>query len=152
MLPGWYGLGHALEAAEARFGLPMLQQMHAEWPFFANLLADAQMVLDKADLAIGARYAALAGAAAERIWPAIQAEFVRTEQLLARVQGEAGRAAQNGVLQRTIRLRNPYVDPMSLVQVDFLQRWREGGRQDTALERVLLSCVKGIARGLQNTG
>jgi phosphoenolpyruvate carboxylase len=152
MLPGWYGLGHALAGAEAAFGLDVLQAMHAQWPFFANMLADTQMVLAKADLHIGARYAALAGAVGERLWPQIVDEFRLTEQMLGRIQGAAGLAAQNDLLQRTIRLRNPYVDPMSLIQVDFLQRWRAGDRQDTALERVLLSCVKGIARGLQNTG
>ena len=60
--------------------------------------------------------------------------------------------SRDPTLQRSIRLRNPYVDPMSLLQVSLLRRWRETDRQDEALERALLSTVQGIARGLQNTG
>lgn len=152
MLPGWYGVGSGLQEAAQRFGLETLQAMAAGWPFFANLIADTEMVLAKADLPIGKRYAALAGAIGERIWPCIEAEFRSTCDFICQIQKTQELLDREPVLQRAIRLRNPYVDPMSLLQVDLLQRWRAGDRQDTELERALLTTVKGIARGLQNTG
>jgi phosphoenolpyruvate carboxylase len=152
MLPGWFGVGYALHRAIERFGLATLQHMHTGWPFFANLIADTEMVLAKADMNIGARYAELAGKVGERIWPRILEEFELTCRMVCDLQATPTLLAREPVLQRAIRLRNPYVDPMSLMQVDLLKRWREGNREDAALERVLLTCVKGIARGLQNTG
>jgi phosphoenolpyruvate carboxylase len=169
ILPGWYGVGTGLQKTLDTFGMPLLRDMAAHWPFFANLLADTEMVLAKADMAIGARYAALAGDVGERIFPRIMAEFALTRELVVELRMPDRESREPGaepgpdpaevpllqrepMLQRTIQLRNPYVDPMSLLQVDLLQRWRATDRQDTDLERALLTCVKGIARGLQNTG
>lgn len=148
MLPAWYGLGTALQNMEQQASAATLRQMYANWPFFKNLIDDTETALAKADMLIGARYAALAGAQGEPIWQAIQIEFEKTQQILQEIQSQA----DHGFLHRSIRLRNPYVDPMSLIQVDLLPRWRATDRQDAELERVLLSSVKGIARGLQNTG
>jgi phosphoenolpyruvate carboxylase len=161
IIPGWYGVGAGLRKTRDTFGLAMLRDMAEHWPFFANLLADVEMVLAKADMAIGARYAALAGDVGERIFPRILDEFTRTRGLVVELRmprGETRDSTQIPLLERepmlarTIRLRNPYVDPMSLLQVDLLRRWRASERQDRELERALLTCVKGIARGLQNTG
>lgn len=161
IIPGWYGVGAGLEATRETFGLTLLRDMAEHWPFFANLLADTEMVLAKADMQIGARYAALAGDVGDRIFPRIQAEFARTRQLVVELRMREGDTRdvadvalleREVVLQRSIRLRNPYVDPMSLLQVDLLHRWRATQRQDAELERALFTSVKGIARGMQNTG
>ncbi len=152
LLPGWFGLGTALAAAAARHGTGRLEEMAAEWPFFRNLLEDAEMVLAKADLPIAARYAELAGAAGERVFPRIRSEYDRTAAAVLGITGSRELLDRDPALQRSIRLRNPYVDPMSLLQVDLLRRWRDAGRADDELLRALLVTVHGIARGLQNTG
>jgi phosphoenolpyruvate carboxylase len=161
IITGWYGVGAGLEKTREAFGMALLREMAEHWPFFANLLADTEMVLAKADMPIGAHYASLAGAVGERIFPRILAEFGRTRQLVGELRMlkpdshdfvEIPLLEREPMLQRAIRLRNPYVDPMSFLQVDLLRRWRATERQDAELERALLTCVKGIARGLQNTG
>jgi phosphoenolpyruvate carboxylase len=161
IIPGWYGVGTGLRKTREAFGMPLLRDMAEHWPFFANLLADTEMVLAKADMTIGARYAALAGDIGERIFLRIFDEFTLTRHLVVELRSLRCETREPTVipllerepmLERTIRLRNPYVDPMSLLQVDLLRRWRATDRQDPEIERALLTCVKGIARGLQNTG
>jgi phosphoenolpyruvate carboxylase len=143
LLSGWYGVGTGLEHACGRFGIELLAEMAREWPFFRVLLGDVEMVLAKADLA---------GEAGERVFPLIRAEFERTRSQVLTLTGADELLDREPTLQRAIRLRNPYVDPMSLVQVDLLRRWREGDRTDRELEDALAVTVRGIARGLQNTG
>ena len=152
MLPGWYGVGSGLQAAIARFGMAAVQDVAQKWPFFSNLLADTEMILAKADMQIGAQYAALATDVGKRVWPRIMTEYERTVAALHAIGGTHELLEREPVLQRAIRLRNPYVDPMSLIQIELLQRWRATDRRDKDIERVLLMTVKGIARGLQNTG
>jgi len=152
LLPGWYGLGTGLEAGARQHGEEVFRAMASRWRFFANLLADVEMVLAKADLEIGARYAELAGMAGRAVLPRITGEYERTRELILRLRGTGELLEREPVLRRSIRLRNPYVDTISLLQVDLLRRWREGGRRDADLERVLKSTVRGIARGMQNTG
>ena len=82
----------------------------------------------------------------------IRGEFDRTSGLICSALGTSQALEHEPVLKRSILLRNPYIDPMSLIQLDLLKRWRDGGREDQRLERALKSTVKGIARGLQNTG
>ncbi len=151
ILPGWYGVGTGLEKAISELGLPFLRSLRG-WAFFANLLSDVEMVLAKADLDIAARYAELSAEAGVVIFPKIKEEFFKTVRCINEISEQDTLLTRDPTLQRSIRLRNPYVDPMSLLQVSLLKRWRESDRQDTALERALLSTVQGIARGLQNTG
>ena len=152
VLPGWFGVGTGLEAAVAEHGLEQVRAAARDWPFLATFLADVEMVLAKSDLDIAARYAGLAGEVGARLFPALREEHARCVEVVLRL-GEAEELLERDpTLQRSIRLRNPYIDPMSFVQIDFLARWREGGRQDQALERVLAQTVRGIARGLRNTG
>ncbi len=82
----------------------------------------------------------------------IRSRFERTRDLVLRLQDEDELLDREPILKRSIRLRNPYVDPMSLVQVDLLRRWRESGREDPELEEALFTTLRGIARGLRNTG
>ncbi|MDX2437563.1 MAG: phosphoenolpyruvate carboxylase, partial [Acidobacteriota bacterium] len=100
----------------------------------------------------GERYSRLAGATGERLFPRILAEYDRTRNLICLLRGIREPLEREPVLRRSIRLRNPYVDPISLLQVDLLRRWRATDRQDHALEGALTVTVRGIARGMQNTG
>jgi phosphoenolpyruvate carboxylase len=152
VLPGWYGFGTGLERAVARHGEDAVAEMLRHWPFVKALVDDVEMVLAKADIGIAARYARLAGTLEPAFFPTIKAEFDRTVALVLRLKGTTALLDEDPVVQRAIRLRNPYVDPMSLLQVDLLARWRAGGRADDELFGALLATVRGIAQGLQNTG
>jgi len=151
-LPGWFGLGHGLERVADEFGEATLERMSAGWPFVRTVLDDAEMAMAKADLDIAERYAGLAGESGEKFFPEIRAEFERTRDWVCRLKHQDSLLDGDQTLKRSILLRNPYVDPMSFVQVDLLGRWRESGRKDEALEEVLIATVHGIAQGLQNTG
>ncbi|PYP39915.1 MAG: phosphoenolpyruvate carboxylase, partial [Gemmatimonadetes bacterium] len=151
LLPGWYGLGTALDRAAERHGAK-LDDMMRDWPFLRALIDDVEMVLGTADLAIAARYARLAGKLGERYFPVIRAEFDRTVANVLALKHEAALLDSDPALQRSILLRNPYVDPMSLLQIDLLERWRAEGRPDNEVFRALLASVRGIAQGLQSTG
>jgi phosphoenolpyruvate carboxylase len=152
LLPGWYGVGAGLRAAIDAYGVELLREMLAGWPFFANLLADTEMVLAKADLGIARRYAELADKDGARVFQIICDEYERTCALVCEIRNAVALLADEPILRRNIQLRNPYVDPMSILQVDLLRRWRESGRQDADLETALFATVRGIARGMQNTG
>ena len=153
ILPGWYGLGSALAQARDDAGLPLLQEMDRDWPFFAALLSNAEMALAKADLTIGERYAELVEdqALRESIWPPIRAEYARTRELVLAVTAQERLLDRTPVLQRSIERRNPYVDPLSLIQVELLRRLRQDGGSDE-LARAMLLTINGIAGGLRNTG
>jgi phosphoenolpyruvate carboxylase len=152
MLTGWYGLGAGLERARAKHGLELLREASVEWPFFDALLSDVEMVLAKADLEIARSYRALAPDDARGVFDTIESEFARTTSHLLDVRQSSALLDSDPTLQRSIRLRNPYVDPMNVLQVDLLRRWREDGCPDGPLLTALLGTVNGIARGLQNTG
>jgi phosphoenolpyruvate carboxylase len=152
VLPGWFGVGTGFRAAIDAHGLTAVRAAVRDWPFLATLVADVEMVLAKSDLDIAARYAELAGAVGRRLYPRVREEHERSVAAVLEV-GEARELLERDpTLARSIRLRNPYVDPLSFVQIDLLHRWREGGRVDLELERVLMQTVRGIARGLRNTG
>jgi phosphoenolpyruvate carboxylase len=152
LLPGWYGAGTALERAVERHGLATLREMVRDWPFLRVLVDDVEMVLATADLDIAARYAGLAGAVGSRIFPVIRAEYERVVAHVLLLKDSAALLDLDASLQRSILLRNPYVDPMSLLQVELLARWRASGSADEELFRGLLATVRGIAHGLQGTG
>ena len=152
LLPGWYGLGTSLDRATEHSGAAALGEMAREWPFLRTLLDDVEMVLATADFVIAARYARLAGKIGERYFPLIRAEFDRTVANVLALKHETALLDSEPALQRSILLRNPYVDPMSLLQIDLLERWRAAGRPDNGVFRALLASVRGIAQGLQSTG
>jgi phosphoenolpyruvate carboxylase len=152
MLPGWYGIGSGIRAASGQFDDEAFRDMFREWYFMRGLTADAEMVLAKADLGVAKLYSELAGDLHERFFPIIEKEFELTRDLILEYSEEEALLQGDFTLQRAIMLRNPYVDPMSLLQVDLLRRWRETGREDPQLFDTLLASVNGIAQGLQNTG
>ena len=151
-LPGWFGLGTGLETLAGELGADALARMVGDWAFVRTVLDDAEMAMAKSDLDIAERYARLAGRAGEEIFPVVREEFERTRAWICRLKNQGELLDGDPTLKRSILLRNPYVDPMSFVQVDALARWRDGGRTDEALEQVLIATVHGIAQGLQNTG
>ena len=152
MLPGSYGVAAGLEHAIQEFGLEQVRQVAKQWSVLRALLSDVEMVMAKADLNIAERYSRLAGAVGAELFPQFQREFERTRALVCEVKEIDHLLEQEPWLAQSIQLRNPYIDPMSLVQIQLLEEWRNGDRQDTALERTLFTTVKGIARGLMNTG
>jgi phosphoenolpyruvate carboxylase len=152
LLPGWYGIGRGLEAAADAHGDTVLYEMAREWPFFATLLADVEMALAKADMGIAERYSHLAGKLGDDLFPRLRDEYDHTADRICRIFDTGVVLERDPVLRRSIQLRNPYVDPISLLQVDLLARWRAGGRHDPELEDALKATVRGIARGMQNTG
>ncbi|MEM6531174.1 MAG: phosphoenolpyruvate carboxylase [Myxococcota bacterium] len=152
LITGWYGFGSGLRALIDEAGLEFAQRLAREWRFFDTLLADVEMVLAKADMGVAELYAGLSPDAGEVIFPLVLAEFERTRDAVCAIRGTDELLARDRVLQRAIRLRNPYADPMTIVQLDLLARWRAGGREDQALEDALIATVQGIARGMRNTG
>jgi phosphoenolpyruvate carboxylase len=152
MLPGWFGVGTGLQAVVERHGAPLLGEMYARWPFVATLLDGVEVVLAKADMGIAEFYEQLASSRHQYLAAEIRREFRLAEQHILAVKGCARLLDSEPTLQRSIRLRNPYVDPIHLMQVDLLNRWREGGRQDRELLDALIASVNGIAQGLQGSG
>lgn len=152
ILPGWYGLGSALETGVEAFGEAAMKEMANDWPFFSNMLDDVEMVLAKTDLDIAEAFSKLSGPLHEELFGLIHGEFERTRHWLLQLKGHDLLLQDSPRLAASIRLRNPYVDPMSLLQVDLLQRWRAGDRQDDDLLQALVACVNGVSQGLQNTG
>jgi phosphoenolpyruvate carboxylase len=152
IMTGWYGLGTALARGVEEFGEDAMAEMARDWPFLATLLDDVEMVLAKADMDIAGVFSRLSGELHARFYPRLQEEFARTRDGLLRLKGRDRLLADDRRLALSIRLRNPYVDPMSLLQVDLLRRWRACDRRDDALLRALATCVNGVSRGLQNTG
>lgn len=154
-LPGWYGLGSAVSDWLAAGGdLQMLQQMYRRWHFWRTLIDNAQMILAKADLTIARLYADLVEdeTVATCIFDRIAAEFRRTVTVLCQITGQQELLEKMPVLQRSILQRNPYVDPLSFIQLVLLKRLRAGTEPRDELMTGVLESINGIASGLKNTG
>jgi phosphoenolpyruvate carboxylase len=163
-LPGWYGFGSAVQVflhAEGEKGLAkqkaLLQKMCKQWPFFSTLLSNMDMVLAKSDLALASRYAELVPdkKLRNKVFGAIEAEWQRTADALALITGEKQRLANNAALQRSIRHRFPYIDPLHHLQVELVRRYRAGENhadRDEKVRRGIHISINGIAAGLRNTG
>ena len=160
-LPGWYGFGSAIEqflgqggsAASRKEALGLLQKMYRQWPFFRTLLSNMDMVLAKSDLALASRYAELVSDVRlrKKIFSAIEAEWLRTAETLTLITGDKQRLAGNASLQRSIRHRFPYIDPLHHLQVELVRRYREG-QTDQRVQTGIHISINGIAAGLRNTG
>jgi phosphoenolpyruvate carboxylase len=152
ILPGWYGVGTGLQKAIEQFGKAAFGDMFNEWFFLRALVADVEMVIAKADLGIAELYSGLAGDLHDTLFPRIVGEFELTRDTILEYSQHDSILEGDFTLQRAIALRNPYVDPISLMQVELLRRWRAADRDDDELFDALLATVNGIAQGLQNTG
>ena len=158
-LPGWYGLGSGLQTVMScsPHGAESLSEMYREWPFFRSVIDNAQISLGTADLEIARLYASLVTDEPTRgkVYGRIVAEKELTEKAILGITGQTTILDASPVLQQSIRLRNPYVDPMSCIQVELLRRMRELPESDPGREKILLmvlQCINGIAAGLQTTG
>ncbi|HEX3659868.1 MAG TPA: phosphoenolpyruvate carboxylase [Acidobacteriaceae bacterium] len=154
LVPAWFGVGTAFaEFAAKPGGGALLREMMAEFPLFIDVVRNVEMALAKADLGIASLYASLVPDAAlrERVFDKLKAEFERTRGAILEVTGQRELLESNPVLARSIWLRNPYVDPMSLIQVDLLRRKRAGEDTDE-VNRAIAGTISGIAAGLRNTG
>lgn len=151
-LTGWYGVGAGLRHGIETWGLDAMAEMARDWPFFAALVDDLEMVLAKSDLEIFTEYSRLAGPLHEAFFPRIEAEFDRARDAVLAIKGADELLSGDTRLRLSIRLRNPYVDPINLLQVELLERWRANERPDDADYRALVATVNGISAGVQNTG
>lgn len=152
VIPGWYGVGSGLQAAVEAGHEDALRAMAADWPFFRTFLDDIAMVLSKGDLNIAEMFSRLSGPLHERFFPRIRDELALTKGWVKALTGQASLLQHDPRLALSIRLRNPYIDPISVLQVDLLQRWRATDGEDEELLRALVACVNGVAQGVQNTG
>lgn len=152
MLPGWFGFGSGLQAALARHGTQRLRELRGSWFFFSSLLDDVEAMLARTDLDIANYYNGLAEEPLRRWFAPIRNEFELTRRLVLELKNARSLLDGDPTLQRSILLRNPYVDPMHLMQVDLLKRWRASGRRDVELYEALLASISGISKGLQSTG
>jgi phosphoenolpyruvate carboxylase len=154
LVPAWFGVGYALEQyAKQPGGIELVRAMMAEFPLFIDLIRNVEMALAKADMGIASLYASLVPEKdlRDRVFSKLQQEFDRTLTSVLAVTGQRELLQRNQVLARSIRLRNPYVDPMSLIQVDLLRRKRAG--EDTPeVNRAIAGTINGISAGLRNTG
>ncbi|HEY1188726.1 MAG TPA: phosphoenolpyruvate carboxylase [Gemmata sp.] len=155
-LPGWFGLGSAVAAfLEANpGGLTMLSDMYARWPFWRTLIDNAQMILAKADLVIARLYADLVSdqEVAARIYGRIESEYRAAVQAVCQITGQSALLERSPVLGTSIERRNPYVDPLSFIQLVLLGRLRNGDGPREELVTAVLESINGVASGLKNTG
>lgn len=151
-LPGWFGVGSGLDAAFARFGADEMIAAVSEWPFLNSLLEDLELVLAKCDMDIVAHYNELVDSSLRHFFEPILEEYELTVRRVLQLRGTEVLLENQRTVQRAIRLRNPYVDPISLLQTELLKRWRSAGRPDDSTLAALFASINGIAHALQNTG
>ena len=157
LLPAWYGLGFALGkfiVDHAPHGLHLLRRMYHGWPFFTILINNAEASLAKTDLYIASRYASLVRPRnlAASIFGRIQEEYERSVRGVLEVSGSTQLLERQPVLAESIRLRNPYVDPLNFLQTRFLEKWRRAPDQQPEILHLLQITVGGIAFGMKSTG
>ena len=154
LVPAWFGVGYALERfAERPGGLDLLRVTTRNFPLLIDMVRNVEMALAKSDFGIARHYASLVEdpALRDRVFSKLEAEFQRTRRMVLAVTGQKELLETNPVLAHSIRLRNPYVDPLSLIQVELLRRKRAGETSE-AMDRAIASTINGIAAGLRNTG
>src|SRR5262249_42768829 len=157
LLPGWLAAGTALEnfiRQSPRKNLDLLREMYREWKFFHSTISNIEMTLAKADFQIARQYAARTKdrSLGRQILKLLEEEYDRTCNLVLQITGEKHLLENAPVLRRSIRVRNPYVDPMSYLQVELLARKRRSKRDDPTLLYAILLTINGVAAGMRNTG
>ncbi|HEY2210420.1 MAG TPA: phosphoenolpyruvate carboxylase [Bradyrhizobium sp.] len=156
MLPGWYGFGSAVEAWISEHpdkGMPFLKELYREWPFFRTLLSNMDMVLAKSSIAIASRYAELVAdeTLRENIFGRIRREWHTSIEMLLDIMGQERLLQGNPLLERSIRNRFPYLDPLNHVQVELLKEHRAQNPDEQVLRGIQLT-INGISAGLRNSG
>ncbi|HEX9104138.1 MAG TPA: phosphoenolpyruvate carboxylase, partial [Polyangia bacterium] len=152
-VPGWFGLGAALEALVARDGLSRVRALYRDWPFFAALVDNAQVALTRSDIDVARQYAELADPDARGLFAEIEAEHARTVGALLQVTGERAILAAWPTIAATVQRRNPYVDVLSHTKIELLRRLRAAAPEERErVRRILFVTINGIAAGLQTAG
>jgi phosphoenolpyruvate carboxylase len=156
MLPGWYGFGSAVETWISEHpdkGLPFLKELYREWPFFRTLLSNMDMVLAKSSIAIASRYAELVPdlSLREKIFGRIRQEWHTSIEKLLDIMGQERLLQGNPLLERSIRNRFPYLDPLNHVQVELLKQHRAQNPDEQVLRGIQIT-INGISAGLRNSG
>jgi len=155
VIPGWFGVGHALErfAAKGPESMALLADMMQRFPFFSDLIRNVELALTKVDLPLARLYANLVPdrELRQRVFTMVVEEYRRTHRILLKITAQSRLLENNPPLARSISLRNPYVDPLSLIQIELLRRKR-GGDDSEELNYVLAATISGISAGLRNTG
>ncbi|HSY36667.1 MAG TPA: phosphoenolpyruvate carboxylase [Acidobacteriaceae bacterium] len=155
VVPAYFGVGYALEqyAETHENGLALLQEMMLGLPLFVDIIKNVEIAMAKADFGIARQYSMLVKdeGLRERVFTTLETEFNRTRRMVLAVAQQKELLESNQVLARSIRLRNPYVDPMSLLQLELLRRKRSG-EQGEELDRAITATINGISAGLRNTG
>jgi phosphoenolpyruvate carboxylase len=151
VIPGWFGVGYALENFAGGEGL--LREMMKGFPFFTDLIRNVELALTKVDLTLAGLYAELVsdGELRERVFRVVVEEYRRTRRMVLSITGQTHFLEETPALAHSLRLRNPYVDPLSMIQIELLRRKRNGEESDE-LDYVLAATINGIAAGLRNTG
>ena len=158
LISAWYGVGSALKEFETQTpeGLEQLRKMYRRWPFFRTLLDNAEMSLAKTDLGIASQYASLveSNSVRKKIFGLIEEEYARSVSAILSINGRRELLENQPVLAQSIRLRNPYVDPLNYLQIRFLSIWRKApeAQRTEQLRRLLAITVKGVASGMKSTG
>jgi phosphoenolpyruvate carboxylase len=160
LVPAYFGVGHALNEfiQSTPDGLQQLQTMAREFPLFLDIIRNVEMALAKADFGIARLYASLVEdeALRSRVFTTLETEFNLTHRMILEITRQKSLLETNPVLNRSIRLRNPYVDPMSLIQVELIRRKRnaaaDGEPESPELNRAISATINGISAGLRNTG
>jgi phosphoenolpyruvate carboxylase len=149
MLPGWFGVGQALQTCD----LALLREMFAAWPFFRSTVDNLEMVLSKSDMGIAARYATLVEdrEQADSLFGRIRDAWMTTQDRVLAITSQSRLLENNPVLDASIRLRLPYIEPLNLLQVELLKRHRAGESDPRVREGIHLS-INAIATGLRNSG
>jgi phosphoenolpyruvate carboxylase len=152
IVPGWFGVGTGLQAARQNGDWETVVEMFEKWSFMQTFISNVEMTMTKTDLAIASRYVQeLVDPSLHGIYDVIRDEYGRT---LLEIRRLTGRELLDGhpLLQRTLGVRDYYLDPLNYLQVALLARSRAGGEEDPLLQRALLLTVNGVAAGMRNTG
>ncbi|MCE7735222.1 MAG: phosphoenolpyruvate carboxylase, partial [Candidatus Heimdallarchaeota archaeon] len=159
LFPAYYGVGSALEWFSNNYGLDLLQEMYKDWPYFTSIVNNLQMVSLKADMHVAENYLELITEnknKASELFDRIRSEYQKTKQLLLQITESGALLETSPDIRNSILRRNPYIDPLNLIQIQLLKQWRKQDKPDNldpqGLQRALLLTLNGIAAGLRNTG